>query len=61
LGEIVKAECGILESDSPQEAAAKLDRVLPADDPDLPWLRARLAPLVGAPGEPASQDESFAA
>ena len=26
LGEIVKAECGILESDSPGEAAAKLER-----------------------------------
>ena len=29
LGEIVKAECGILESDSPEEAAAKLERALP--------------------------------
>ena len=35
LGEIVKAECGILESDSPEEAAAKLAAALPADDPDL--------------------------
>ncbi len=61
LGEIVKAECGILESDSPEEAEAKLERALPADDPDLPWLRARLQPLVGAGGEPASQDESFTA
>ena len=61
LGEIVKAECGILESDSPQEAEAKLERALPIDDPDLPWLRARLAPLVGAGGEPASQEESFTA
>ncbi len=61
LGEIVKAECGILESDSPAEAEAKLERALPADDPDRPWLRARLAPLVGAPAEPASQEESFTA
>jgi class 3 adenylate cyclase len=61
LGEIVKAECGILESDSPETAAAKLERALPAEDPDLPWLRARLAPLVGAGGEPASQEESFTA
>ena len=29
LGEIVKAECGILESDSPEEAAAKLERGAP--------------------------------
>jgi class 3 adenylate cyclase/tetratricopeptide (TPR) repeat protein len=61
LGEIVKAECGILESDSPQEAEAKLERALPADDPDRPWLKARLEPLVGAGREPASQEESFTA
>ena len=61
LGEIVKAECGILESDSPDEVEAKLERALPADDPDRLWLRARLAPLVGAPGEAASQEESFTA
>ena len=61
LGEVVKSECGILESDSPQEAAAKLESALPQDDPDLPWLRARLAPLVGAGSEPASQEESFTA
>jgi class 3 adenylate cyclase/tetratricopeptide (TPR) repeat protein len=61
LGEIVKAECGILESDSPDEAAAKLDRALPEDESDRPWLKARLAPLVGAPAEPAAQEESFTA
>jgi class 3 adenylate cyclase len=61
LGEIVKAECGILESDSPQEAEAKLERALPGGDPDLAWLKARLAPLVGGGGEPASQEESFTA
>jgi class 3 adenylate cyclase/tetratricopeptide (TPR) repeat protein len=61
LGEIVKAECGILETDSPQEAEAKLERALPEEDPDRVWLKARLAPLVGASGEPASQEESFTA
>jgi class 3 adenylate cyclase/tetratricopeptide (TPR) repeat protein len=61
LGEILKAECGILETDPPEEAAAKLERTLPKDDPDFAWLRARLVPLVGAGGEPASQEESFAA
>jgi class 3 adenylate cyclase len=61
LGEIVKAECGVLESDSPAEAEAKLERALPEDDPDRAWLKARLAPLVGAPAEPASQEESFTA
>ena len=61
LGEIVKAECGILETDTPGEAAEKLERALPAGDPDRVWLRARLAPLVGAGGEAASQEESFTA
>jgi class 3 adenylate cyclase len=61
LGEIVKAECGILESDSPQVAEAKLERALPAEDADRAWLKARLSPLVGAPAEPAAQEESFAA
>ena len=61
LGEIVKAECGILESDSPEEVEAKLERALPRDDPDFAWLKARLAPLVGVGGEPAGQEESFTA
>jgi class 3 adenylate cyclase/tetratricopeptide (TPR) repeat protein len=61
LGEIIKAEFGILESDSPAQAAAKLGHALPADDPDRAWLEARLAPLVGAGGEPAAQEESFTA
>ncbi len=61
LGEIVKAECGILESDSPVQALAKLESALPADDRDRPWLRGRLQPLVGAGGEPAAQEESFTA
>jgi class 3 adenylate cyclase/tetratricopeptide (TPR) repeat protein len=61
LGEIVKAECGILESDSPEEAEAKLAAALPADDPDVAWLNARLASLVGVGGDPVSQEESFTA
>ena len=61
LGEIVKAECGILESDSPETAAAKLERSLPESGDDRTWLLSRLAPLVGAPAEPASQAESFTA
>jgi class 3 adenylate cyclase/tetratricopeptide (TPR) repeat protein len=61
LGEIVKSECGILESDTPVQAAAKLEQAIADDDPERAWLLARLAPLVGAPAEPASQEESFAA
>jgi class 3 adenylate cyclase len=61
LGEIVKAECGILESDSQEQAAVKLDQALSGDDAERAWLRARLLPLVGGGGEPAAQEESFAA
>ena len=61
LGEIVKAECGILESDSPEQASAKLDEAIPEHEPDRAWLKARLAPLVGAGGEAAAQEESFTA
>ncbi len=61
LGEVVKAQCGILESDSPEVAAEKLDDALSPDDPDRAWLKARLSPLVGAGGEPAEQQESFTA
>ncbi len=57
----MKAECGILESDSPEEAEAKLERALPADDPDRVWIKVRLSPLVGAPAEAASQEASFTA
>ncbi len=61
LGEIVKAECGILESDSPAEAVAKLERALPAGEQDTVWLQARLSGLVGVPSEAASQEEAFTA
>ena len=61
LGEIVKAECGILESDSPEAALAKLDQTIPQTEVDRAWLKARLAPLVGAGGEAAAQEESFTA
>src|SRR5918994_1944614 len=51
LGEIVKAHAGILESDSPDEARAKLAAVVEAaveDVSDRDWVEARLAPLIGA-------------
>src|SRR5215217_7633997 len=50
LGEIVKAEAGILESDPPAQVRAKLQAVLAAlvsDPSEGEWLRARLAPLLG--------------
>jgi len=61
LGEIVKAECGILESDSPAEVSAKLDRAVPPSVEERSWLLARLRPLIGFVGEPVAQEESFAA
>jgi class 3 adenylate cyclase/tetratricopeptide (TPR) repeat protein len=67
LGEIVKAQAGILESDPSTQVAAKLDGALQAlvgRASDREWLRARLAPLLGlgnAEGPGADQAELFAA
>jgi len=66
LGEIVKAQAGILESDSPETAANKLETAVRADvedESEHDWLASRLAPLVGAPTEAgaAEQSESFTA
>jgi hypothetical protein len=59
LGEIVTAAAGILESDSPAEAAAKLQRAVVADERDRSWLQTRLAPLVGTGEEqPVQQHEA---
>ncbi len=61
LGEIVKAHAGVFESDAPDEAQAKLERVLPDGD-DGAWLRARLLPLLGVDsGAPVAREESFTA
>jgi class 3 adenylate cyclase/tetratricopeptide (TPR) repeat protein len=60
LGEVVKAEAGILESDDPAQVAAKLQAavaaLLPASS-ELEWLRARLAPLVGVADPEATKPE----
>jgi class 3 adenylate cyclase/tetratricopeptide (TPR) repeat protein len=68
LGEIVKAEAGILESDSPEHAAAKLEAAVPStveDASEHGWFAARLAPLVGAqvavPRGAIEREESFTA
>jgi class 3 adenylate cyclase/tetratricopeptide (TPR) repeat protein len=50
LGEIVKAETGILETDSVEDAGAKLGRALAAlslDAPDAEWVERHLRPLIG--------------
>jgi len=65
LGEMVKAQAGILESDTPEEAAAKLAVAVEdaaEDASDREWLNASLAPLVGAGAAAAGErDESFTA
>jgi class 3 adenylate cyclase/tetratricopeptide (TPR) repeat protein len=67
LGEVIKAQAGILESDGPEEAAAKLRGALEAvikEASELDWFFARLAPLVGAATEVAAsaeREESFTA
>ena len=62
LGEIVKAQAGILESDTPGQAAAKLDAAVAPGEQDREWLTRRLLPLVGVePSSPAARDEAFTA
>jgi tetratricopeptide (TPR) repeat protein len=67
LGEMVKAQAGILESDPPEAVLEKLQTALSAvtdDDAERDWLRGRLAPLVGVGGAEAqrdSRDEVFTA
>ena len=62
LGEIVKAEAGILESDSADVAAAKLETAVPPDEPERQWVLQRLAPLVGIEAaSPAERQELFTA
>jgi class 3 adenylate cyclase/tetratricopeptide (TPR) repeat protein len=66
LSEVVKSHAGILESDGPEEAAAKLELAVSAlvEEPgERDWIRTRLEPLVGL-GEQAQateREESFTA
>ena len=66
LGEIVKAEAGILESDGAAEVGRKLDEMLAglvADNAERAWFDSRLGPLVGASGDGAAvaREEAFTA
>jgi class 3 adenylate cyclase/tetratricopeptide (TPR) repeat protein len=66
LGEIVKAEAGILESDSPDQASRKLAAAVEdlVDGEERDWLTTRLAPLVGSEtsaGASVDRSEAFAA
>jgi predicted ATPase len=62
LGEIVKAEAGILESDSAEVAAGKLEAAISSDEAERQWLLQRLVPLVGVEASsPAERQELFTA
>ncbi len=62
LGEIVKAEAGILESDSAEVATRKLETAVSPEEPERQWLLQRLAPLVGVEtASPAERQELFTA
>jgi class 3 adenylate cyclase/tetratricopeptide (TPR) repeat protein len=67
LGEMVKTQAGILESDSPDQAKRKLHRavveVVP-DEHEASWVEQQLRPLFGAGGEIGPRErsgEAFAA
>jgi class 3 adenylate cyclase/tetratricopeptide (TPR) repeat protein len=61
LGEMVKGQAGILETDSPSEAGEKLTlavRDLIADEAEATWVERSLRPLVGLPGREGSGADS---
>ena len=59
LGEIVKAQAGIFETDEQEVAADKLDAMIPPGDADREWLRLRFAPLVGLASDPGTAREEL--
>jgi class 3 adenylate cyclase/tetratricopeptide (TPR) repeat protein len=65
LGEIVKAEAGVLETDPHAQALEKLGHTLEVieDESERAWFTERLAPLIGAQEDVAGvgRDEAFSA
>src|SRR5712691_3834734 len=66
LGEMVKAQAGILESDAPEEVERKLGESVmqTVDEPERRWVEAKLRPLVGLGGGEeigGERDEAFSA
>ncbi|HEY8018143.1 MAG TPA: adenylate/guanylate cyclase domain-containing protein [Actinomycetota bacterium] len=58
LGEVLKAHAGILESDGPETADAKLQVVLP-EGPEREWFRQRLHPLLGIEASSSAEREEL--
>src|SRR5206468_1211620 len=58
LGEILKAHAGILESDDPATATARLDVVLPEGE-ERAWFRQRLLPLLGIGASASAEREEL--
>jgi len=62
LAEMVKAQAGILETDSDEQAEAKLTRsVQQLIEQDAEWVLSHLRPLLGQGSSAGSQEEAFAA
>ena len=66
LGEIVKAEAGVLETDTSAQALEKLEHAVAEaieDESERAWFTERLAPLVGAQDDVAGvgREEAFSA
>jgi class 3 adenylate cyclase/tetratricopeptide (TPR) repeat protein len=68
LGEMVKAQAGILESDTPEQAGEKLGQAVTRfveDEGEAAWTERQLRPLAGLEADESSsgdgRDESFAA
>ena len=60
LGEILKAQTGILDADDVATVEEKLAAAVP-EGADASWLRQRLRPLLGLQAPQASREENFAA
>jgi class 3 adenylate cyclase/tetratricopeptide (TPR) repeat protein len=62
LAEMVKAQAGILETDSDEEAESKLARAVEQlVEEDAEWVLSHLRPLVGQGSAAGSQEEAFTA
>ena len=63
FGEMVKAQAGLLETDSAVDAERKLHETVAVllPEEDIAWVESRLRPLVGLEAASVARDESFTA